>query len=277
MKSKTISICAGVLLLFCVQHSINAQNSAEYPAGGNSVSHAPAPALTTIFVSDQARRIEFAINQRLRTLANVVCHEQIARYAKRGNTTSQMDTLDVNVEVQEGVEKYSEIRRREKVYSGMEKLPGTWSVGEMATLLTATRDALAQGGVAVGQSEAPDLGHTSVISFSYPAESRRWYLKAHSQVHWLAFEGRVWASPETGEIRRISWLANNLPADSGATQVLWTVDFGPVDLTTAVVTLPEKALFEITYRDGRDRVDWNVTRFSEYKQFGSESAIHFDE
>ena len=277
MKSKVISIVAGVLLLFCLQRGIEAQNPAEREASGNPSTQAPAPSLTTTFVSDQARRIEFAINQRLRTLANVVCHEQIARYAKRGSTTNQMDTLDVNVEVQGGIEKYSEIRRREKLYSGMEKLPGTWSVGEMATLLSATRDAIESGGVQVGQSETPDLGQTSVMTFRYAAESRRWYLRAHSEVHWLAFEGRVWASPETGEIRRISWLADNLPAGSGATQVLWTVDFGPVDLSPTVLTLPEKALFEITYRDGRDRMDWNVTRFSEYKRFGSESAIHFDE
>lgn len=277
MKSKITSILAGALLLSCLEHGIEAQNPPEYPAAANSFARSSAPSLTTTFVSDQAHSIEFAINQRLRTLANVVCHEQIARFAKRGNTTSQMDTLDVNVEVEEGVEKYSEIRRRQKLYSGMEKVPGTWSVGEMATLLSATRDAIERGGVQVGQSDTPDLGRTSVMTFTYPAESRRWYLKAHSQVHWLAFEGRVWASPDTGEIRRISWMANNLPPDSGAAQVLWTVDFGPVDLSPTVLTLPEKALFQITYRDGGDRIDWNVTRFSEYKRFGSETAIHFDE
>lgn len=263
MKSKITSILAGALLLFGLQKGIEAQN--------------PAPALTTTFVSDEAHRIEFAINQRLRTLANVVCHEQIARYAKRGSKTNQMDTLDVNVEVQQGIEKYSDIRLREKEYSGMDKLPGTWSVGEMATLLSATRDAIELGGVQIGQGETPDLGRTSLMTFSYPAESRRWYLKTHSRIHWLAFEGRVWASPDTGEIRRISWLASNLPTDSGATQMLWTVDFGPVDLSPTVLTLPEKALFQITYRDGGDRMDWNVTRFSEYKRFGSETAIHFDE
>lgn len=268
MRYRTTSIIAGTLLL-CLQHGVKAQSPSEYafsPSAG-----------AARFISSQARQIESALDERLRTLANVICHEEIARYAKRGNSTNQVDTLDVNVEVQEGRERYSGIHRREKTYTDMQKLPGTWSVGEMATLLSATRDAIQLGHVQVGQDDASDLGHSYVMSFNYPAESRRWYLKAHSQVHWLSFQGRVWTTPETGEIRRISWEADNVPDDCGVSQVLWTVDFTPVDLSAMVVTLPQKALYQITYRNGADRMDWNVTRFSEYKRFGAESAIHFDE
>jgi hypothetical protein len=268
MKYRTTSIIAGTLLL-CLQHGVKAQSPPEYVLSRS--------AETARLISSQARQIESALDERMRALANVICHEEIARYIKRGNTTNQVDTLDVNVEVQEGIEKYSGIRRREKTYADMQKVPGTWSVGEMATLLSATRDAIDLGQVQLGQDEASDLGRSYVMSFRYPAESRRWYLKAHSQVHWLSFEGRVWTAPETGEIRRISWEADNVPGDCGVSQVLWTVDFSRVDLSAMVVTLPQKALFRITYNNGGDRIDWNVTRFSEYKRYGSETAIHFDE
>lgn len=283
MKHRTATVFSCILLL-SLQHAIEAQNQPEQnpPVAGNAftrggVSAISAPSKAAHMVSAQARRIESALDQRLKALTNVICHEEIARYARRGKTTSQVDTLDLNVEVLDGIEKYSGIRRKQKVYPNMQKLPGTWSVGEMATLLSATRDAINLGDAEVGMDELADFGKSSMVTFSYTAGSRRWYLKANSQVHWLPFEGRIWTSPETGEIRRISWLASDVPTESGVAQVLWTVDFSPVDLAPQVVTLPEKAVFQITYKNGADHVDWNVTHFSEYRRYGSETAIHFEE
>jgi hypothetical protein len=279
MKFRTAIVSAGILLL-CLQHAIHAQNQpgSNPPAFAKAFTRGPsAPSKGVHQLSAQAQRIEAALNQRLWALANVICHEQIARFARRGKTTNQLDTLDLNVEVLGGIEKYSRILLKQKQYPNMQKLPGTWSVGEMAALLSATRDAIDLGEVQVGEEEVSDLGRSSTMTFSYAAGAQRWYLRANSQIHWLPFEGRVWTSPETGEIRRISWLARDLPTETGVAQVLWTVDFSPVDLSSLVVTLPEKALFQITYKNGADRVDWNVTRFSEYRRYGSDTAIHFDE
>jgi hypothetical protein len=261
-------VLAGCLLAG-LQHLINAQNQPD-----STPEVAFAHSQTAL---EPTRRIEMAIDRRLSALANVICHEQIARYARTGNSTSRRDTLDLNVEVLNGTERYSQIRRKEKIFQNMQKVPGTWSVGEMATLLRATRDAIDLGGAQVGQDEGSDLGRTLLMTFSYPASAQRWYLRANSQIHWLPFEGRVWTAPDSGEIRRMSWLAKDLPTQSGVTQVLWTVDFGPVDLSSMVVTLPRKALYQITYNKGADHVEWNETNFSEYRRYGSEFAIHFDE
>jgi hypothetical protein len=272
MKFRTATILIGTLLL-CILIHAESQPESHLPAMGYAFTRGPsAPSGAA-----QAEQIESALDQRLSTLANVVCHEQIARYTLRGKTTSQKDTLDVNVEVLNGIEKYSQIRLKQKSFQDMQKLPGTWSVGEMATLLSATRDAIQLGQARVSQEELTDLGRSVVMEFAYPASARRWYLKANSRVHWLPFEGRVWTSPENGEIRRISWLANDLPTESGVAQVYWTVDFSPVDLSALVVTLPQKAVFQVTYKNGADNVDWNVTQFSEYRRFSADSAIHFEE
>jgi len=266
--SKSISFVS-FLFIFLAAPQIQAQS--------NAFLRTPRAAAAAGTIPDQARQIERALDERLAVLANVICQEEIARYAKKGRETNQVDTLHVNVEVLEGVEKYSEIRRREKTYPGMHKVPGTWSVGEIAALLSATRDAVEAGQIQIGQADAPDLGRSSVMTFSYGAESRRWYLLTHSQMHWLPFEGRVWASPDTGEIRRITWYAKDVPSDAGVSQVLWTVDFGPVNLAPLVVTLPAKALYQVTYRNGEDRMDWNVTYFSAYRRYGSETTVHFDD
>jgi hypothetical protein len=273
MKFRTATLLACTLLL-CLLIKGQSPTDTKVPGvaqaftGGASVAFRRLPA--------QAQQIETALDERLTALSNVICHEEIARYAKRGKTTSQLDTLNINVEVMNGIEKYSRIQRRQKMYEDMQKVPGTWSVGEMATLLSSTRDAIALGDTHVTQDDLADYGRSLLTKFTYPAISQRWFLKANSQVHWLPFEGKVWTSPETGEIRRVSWLADDLPANSGVAQVLWTVDFSPVDLSSVIVTLPQKALYQITYKNGADHVDWNVTRFSEYRRYGSDTAIHFD-
>jgi hypothetical protein len=159
----------------------------------------------------------------------------------------------------------------------MRTLPGTWSVGEMATVLRTTRDAIEKGEIRVRREEDPDFGPTLLTTFTYDAHSQRWFLDTNSHLHWLPFEGRVWTSVKTGEILRISWVANDVPTDTGVAQVLWTIDFQPVDLASRVVALPQKAVLQITYKTGQDRIYWNVSSFSEYRRYGSDSAVHFDE
>jgi hypothetical protein len=237
----------------------------------------------------QARQFELTLDRQLSALTNVVCHEEIERYARKGKTTNQLDTLDANVELLNGVEGYSAIREERKPlrlfqlpsllqtfsFRAMAEVPGTWSVGEIVTLLRIVRNAIGERAVQVRQDVSSNLGPATLLTFTYPASSQRWYLKRNTQTHWMPFEGRVWISPETGEILRVCWRANDLPAEAGVSEVLWTVDFSPVDLSSRVLSVPAEAVFQITYSSG-NRVDWNVTHFSEYRRYGSGSAIHFD-
>jgi hypothetical protein len=228
------------------------------------------------------RRIEAGLDERLSALANILCHERIARYVQNGPATSFLDSLDTNVEIDNGVERYSGIRSKHKVFGDMASVPGSWSVGEMATVLRTTLDAIRQGTGQIGQDELAGAGPTVVMAFRYPASSLRWYLKVKSEIYWMAFEGRVWASPKTGEIRRISWHACDPPAESGVSDVLWTVDFSPMNIFSRTLTLPQQAVYQVTYPQvtypqGPNRIDRNVTNFSHYRRYGADSAIHFDE
>lgn len=225
----------------------------------------------------RAEQIEQAIDERIWALSNVTCHEETERYEVRGSATRETGILETNVEVLNGSEKYSAIRMNQKKFPDMHHVPGTWSVGEMVTLLQVTRDAIDAGQVQFADDETADLGKTVIMTFTYPAYSQRWYLKVKSQLHWMPFEGRVWESPETGEILRVTWRAASLPADIGVSEVTWTVDFKSVDISSLVMTLPTEARYQVTYRSGGNRIDRNVTHFSEYRRYGSDSAIRFED
>jgi hypothetical protein len=226
---------------------------------------------------NQNALMESALDRQLLAVGAVVCHETIARYSRNGNATTHLDTLETDVDVIDGTERYSTVQRKRKAFSGMHDVPGTWSVGEVATLLQISRDAVRLGIAQIGEEETAGLGRTLAMTFTYSGDARRWYLKVKSQLYWMPFEGRVWVSPETGEVLRISWHACDVPAESGVSEVLWTVDFKPVDVSSRPLTLPLEARYQVTYEHRADRIDWNVTHFSQYRRYGTDSSIHFDE
>jgi hypothetical protein len=125
MKLRTATLLAGALLL-CLQHLTSAQ-SRQNPAlpdlAGAFTRQPPAPPGAVRFVPGQAHRIESALDQELLALGDVVCHEQIARYARKGKITSRLDTLDTNVSVMNGVEKYSGVRQRGKLFRDLHGRP----------------------------------------------------------------------------------------------------------------------------------------------------------
>jgi hypothetical protein len=285
MKLRNVAIIAGTTLL-CIKPDIEAQNRIDSklpeiarslmrwtlgdkpPISGEPVPPPPPERLT---------RMQSDLDQRLSALSNIICHEQITRYLRDGKVTRQLDLLETDVEVAKGVEKYSSIRRKNKLYSDIFKVPGTWSVGEVVTLVRTTRDALDLPSGLTETDDNSDLGPTRLTTFRYPASANRWYLKVKGEILWLPFEGHIWTNAETGEILRLSWRANQLPPESGVSEVLWTVDFKPVDLASMVLTLPQEAFYQVAYRNGENRADWNITRFSGYRRFAADSAIRFDE
>ena len=206
----------------------------------------------------------------------MICHERTSRYATQGQATRRIDTLDVNVSVLNGAESYSEIRSAGKAFRAMEDIPGTWSAGEIITLLGVTRDAVQAGAVRIEGEAQGNPRHPILMTFSYPASSRRWSVNVDSQKYWMSFEAQAWVSPESGEIVRATWRASDPPAAAGVSEFLWTVDFSPIKLAAHVVTLPREASFQVAFTGGRNRVDRNVTRFSEYRRFTSDSTVRFE-
>lgn len=227
--------------------------------------------------SGQIPLIEAALDRRLSALPGFVCHEKIMRYVQKGAGNNLLGTLDRNVEIFKDVERYSEIRWNKKPVRDMDAVPGSWSVGEMTTVLKITQDALRAGGVRTGQQSLAGEGLTTAISFAFPASARRWFIRIDSTLRWMPFEGRAWASGQSGEILRTSWHAGGLPEDSGLSDVLWTIDFKATEVSSEVMMLPDHALYQVTYATGRNRIDRNLSRFSDYRRFGASSTVHFPE
>jgi hypothetical protein len=90
-----------------------------------------------------------------------------------------------------------------------------------------------------------------------------------------AVRGSYWADAATLDILRIEEDAAEIPMFLGVTEESTVVDYRRIPIGSSKALLPVRAEMTMANSDGR-RVR-NVTEFSNCRQYGSESTIHFGE
>jgi hypothetical protein len=115
------------------------------------------------------------------------------------------------------------------------------------------------------------------LSFRHEGQDDAWTLAVGSRVYPMPFEGTVWISPKSGEVARIQWHAANLPSKAEVAEVEWSVSFGPATIGGKLRAVPVKATYTVVYASKRDRTDRNETLFSDFRQYGSEVKVSFED
>jgi hypothetical protein len=204
------------------------------------------------------------LDEKIATLTNIVLREQITRYTQCGNKIRKLDSFDSLVNVSDGSEQYSEVRRRNTTYSHLSQIEGMWSFGETITMLRTTRDVLSNA-----------AGTSNIVSYRCTAADHRWFVMVGPITYWLDFEGTIEVSPQTGDILRIAWNAIS-PPGAGIARITWVVDFQSVEIAGHHRTIPATALYRIDRTGNSRKSEWNVTQFSDAGMYGSESTIRFE-
>ena len=205
------------------------------------------------------------LDEKIATLTNLVLREQIFRYTQCGNKIRKLDSFDSLVNVSDGTEQYSEVRRRNTTYSHLSQIQGMWSFGETITMLRTTREVL-------GERDLTE----SEIHYRCSAADKRWFVIVGQTTYWIDFDSLIRLSPETGDLERIAWTALPLPPEAGIAGITWSVDFQSLEIAGRRSTVPRTALYRIDRSGTGHRSEWNVTQFSELGRYGSESTIRFE-
>ncbi len=246
--------------------------AADSIIGPPSVSDPNPPA-----VWEDPGKLQANIDEKIALLSRLVIHERISRYSQAGNLVRQLDTLDTDVEVIDGAERYSDVRRNNVALGRTGDITGAWSFGEVVTLLRGARDALNQR-VLDSRATILESGNPIIkLEFFYPSDAHRWFVSVESQVYWLDFRGTIWISPVTGDIVRISWESMAAPPPAtGVASVAWTVDFRSQEIAGRLCTLPDTAIYRVNHSVGDAWSEWNVTKFSGIGRYGSQVQLRFD-
>jgi hypothetical protein len=211
-------------------------------------------------------------------LQSFVCHEEIQRYknAPDGRPGRILDTITANLSFENGIEHYSDIHQDNHLRPSLTQISGAWSEGEFGTLLLQTEKLLSVEQVRFQSFAAVDGADAGIYSFRVSAEDSPWDFQVSGRHYHLPFQTDVWISVATGEILKIARTAVDIPAEVRISEVEWTVTLRPVDLNGKQWLLPKTSSYSVLYSESNRR-EWNDMTFSDYKRYGSEVALRFDD
>ncbi len=201
------------------------------------------------------------LDHKIQALSTVVMHQTVNRSFRAGPKVLPIDTIEADVEILDGTEHYSRIRRNGHSYGQLGDLGGARSAGELISILRTTRDALANG--------------SETDRFLWPDTSRKWAIAVDGRRYWLGIQGKITRSVQSGHVARISWISTHPPPETGIDHLAITVDYAEGDVSDAVFALPETSTYRVFHTGKQPRIESNVTRFSALGRYGSEVAISY--
>jgi hypothetical protein len=207
----------------------------------------------------------------LSSLTNIAMKEQISRFDSERGIPRKLDSFETEVSIAEDTEQYTLVRGAHRTYKHVSEIGGLWSFGELVTMLRTTRDILAS---AQDQSVSGD-GPSEEIHFQSSADSRRWFVQANGRIYWLAFEGMIRISRESGEIERLTWIANENPAETGIGSILWDFNFHTVPVGNVICTMPSDSVYKVVRKGANRKPQWNVTTYSALGRYGATADVSY--
>jgi hypothetical protein len=212
-------------------------------------------------------------------LPNFFCQQITTRYEsdhpKQGWTALDIVTADVAYE--DGKESYKNIKVGNKlVNKGMDEIGGASSTGEFSTIL---EDLLSPATAPIFRKSGTDTIHgraTFVYTFEVPRERSHWRVETASQLYYPAYRGSLWIDKQTSRVLRIEMQSRNMP-------ILFPFDTteSAVDYDFVRLAIPEPFLLPVDAEvlscvRGSSNCSRNKIEFRNYRKFGSESSITFD-
>ena len=228
-------------------------------------------------IIDQAREQAFAFTE---TLPNYIVKQYTTRYqsdsASRGHTSWQaLDIVTADVVAENGKETYKNVMVNGKATKNIEE-SGSWSEGEFASTLQAilspASDAL------FTNKRLTTIVNRPAYRYDYMIEQPRssWLVEAGGSRYRPAYGGAIWIDKETSRVLRIEMSGRNLPSDFALDQVESTVDYDFVLIGDKKFLLPTHSE-ALSCMRGTSECTRNVIEFRNYKKFGAEENITFDD
>ena len=209
-------------------------------------------------------------------LVNFTCRERIERFkGKLGSSAEQrMDVITSSVVLENGEERYVDIRQNNRILKRISDVKGAWSEGEFCTLL---REATKIPSVNEGRFAAP-RALNGKLAFIYMSDfdtiNSPWDIRLGSKHYTIPFRGEVWIDPASAEVLRITRRATSMPDATHIAEVNWSVDFAHTVLDGREFLLPGSGRYDVSYANSY-RHEWNTIYFSDYHRYGVEVAVHF--
>ena len=220
-----------------------------------------------------------AATQYAGSLPNFFCRQLTTRYdSDRPKDGWQAhDTISADLAYDNGHENYTNIKVGSKSAKSMEEVGGNWSTGEFASMLDEVFDP--DSGTTFRKTGQDTINGRSATTFKFEISRERsgWRIMDGGQLYYPAMRGTIWIDKATSRVLRLEKETRNMPLLFPLVKVEVAVDYDFVRLST-----PQPFLLPITSEvlsceQGSTRCVRNRIEFRNYRKFGAESGITFDE
>ncbi|HEU5457915.1 MAG TPA: hypothetical protein VFU68_04805, partial [Terracidiphilus sp.] len=151
-------------------------------------------------------------------------------------------------------------------------MEGVLSTGELSGVLSVVFRKSAQARFEWVETDSLDGNTVQVFNYEVEAAHSDFSISASNGAQiFAAFHGRVYIDSSTHNVRRISLIADRLPADFPTHYTGIRVDYGYVVINQHDYLMPVSA--EVSLRQGRHKAELNTMEFRDYRRFGSTSRI----
>ncbi len=227
---------------------------------------------------DRARATAFSFSE---TLPNYVVKQFTTRYAsaaaRRGSTSWQaLDTVTADVIAENGTEKYKNILVNGKPPKEKVEDSGSWSSGEFSSLLL---DVMSPSTSADFHGKrAATIVNRSAFRYDFSVEqpNSHWKVDSRGQTYLPGYTGTIWIDKETSRVLRIEMAAQGMPKGFPLDTVESAVDYDFVLIGESRFLLPVHSEVLDCAR-GTSDCGRNVIEFRNYRKFGADSSITFDD
>jgi hypothetical protein len=228
-------------------------------------------------IIEQARDAAFTFSE---TLPNYVVKQLTNRYASetasRGRTSwTPLDIVTTDLVYEDGKERYTNVMVNGKPTKYIEQT-GSWSEGEFASMLQAI---LAPQTNADFRNQRPvTIVNRPAYKYDYTVEQPRstWTLHADGQTYAPSYTGSIWVDKQTYRVLRIEIAARNLPRNFPLDSAESSIDYDFVMIGDKKVLLPADA-DSLSCVRGTSDCTKNHTEFHNYRKYGADSSITFDD
>ncbi|HTD43683.1 MAG TPA: hypothetical protein VK687_05860, partial [Bryobacteraceae bacterium] len=255
-----------------------AQPEAPVPPGASPVE--AAAAIIPVEEDPVIKKAKEAAANYNSSLPNFFCRQMTTRYQsdhpKEG--WQALDVVSADVAYENGHETYKNIKIGNKsTDKSMEDVGGSWSTGEFSSVL---EDVFSPATGAVFRRSGQDSIHgRTAIVFKYDVTRERshWRIITPSQLYYPAYRGSIWIDRETSRVVRLEMESRNMPLLFPFAKVESATDYDFVRLASPQTFLLPADAEVLSCEQGSDRCVRNHIEFRNYRKFGAESDITFDE
>ncbi len=211
-----------------------------------------------------------------RNLPNFICTEVVRRYSQvTGKNTGHTDIVKLNLSFFDQKERYRVISVNNRPANlSLEELGGATTQGEFGTQLKAIFAPESRAQFTWVRWARLRGRRTHVFSYRISRENSQWTVVGENQKAVVGYTGQIHVDADTGMVLRFTCEATEFPKGFPIDWAKASLDYGFVKLKNREFLLPLR--FE-TRLSGSRIESKNEAAFQQYRKFGSEATIRFDE